>query len=102
MTKESVAPKRMTTVVGVTNMLERLRDASNAHDPRRLASLFAEDYQSSQPLHPGRDFVGRARVLQNWLSVFEGVPDFSSELVASAVNGETRKLRPWNGVRVLR
>jgi SnoaL-like domain len=28
-------------------------------------------------------------VLQNWLSVFEGVPDFSSELVASAVNGET-------------
>jgi SnoaL-like domain len=79
----------MTTVVGVTNMLERLRDASNAHHPRRLASLFAEDYHSSQPLHPGRDFVGRAQVLQNWLSVFEGVPDFSSELVASAVNGET-------------
>jgi hypothetical protein len=70
-------------------MLERLTDASNAHDPHRLASLFAEDYQSSQPLHPGRDFVGRAQVLQNWLSVFEGVPDFSSELVASAVNGET-------------
>ena len=78
-----------TTVVGVTNMLERLRDASAAHDPHRLASLFAEDYQSSQPLHPGRDFVGRAQVLQNWLSVFEGVPDFSSELVTSAVNGET-------------
>ena len=57
-------------------MLERLSDASNAHGPHRLASLFAEDYQSSQPLHPGRDFVGRAQVLQNWLSVFEGVPDF--------------------------
>ena len=70
-------------------MLERLSDASNAHDADRLASLVAEDYQSSQPLHPGRDFVGRAQVLQNWLSVFEGVPDFSSELVASAVNGET-------------
>ena len=70
-------------------MLERLSDASNAHDPHRLASLVAEDYQSGQPLHPGRDFVGRAQVLQNWLSVFEGVPDFSSELVASAVNGET-------------
>jgi hypothetical protein len=37
-------------------------------------------------------------VLQNWLSVFEGVPDFSSELVASAVNGETERGESyWRG-----
>jgi ketosteroid isomerase-like protein len=72
----------------MTSMLEKLRDASNSHDARRMASLFAEDYRSVQPLHPGRAFVGRAQVLRNWSSVFEGVPDFTSELVASASEGE--------------
>jgi ketosteroid isomerase-like protein len=70
-------------------MLEQLRDATNSHDARRMAALFSEDYQSAQPLHPSRAFDGRAKVLENWLSVFEGVPDFSSELVASSVDGET-------------
>ena len=70
-------------------MLERLRDATNSHDAARMASLFAEDYQSAQPLHPSRAFHGRAQVLANWSSVFEGVPDFTSELVASAVDDET-------------
>lgn len=70
-------------------MLERLRDATNSHDARQMASLFAEDYRSAQPLHPGRAFGGRAQVLENWSSVFEGVPDFTSELVASVVDGET-------------
>src|SRR6476661_2469653 len=73
----------------MTSMLEQLRDASNSHDARRVASLFAEDYRSAQPLHPGRAFGGRAQVLRNWSSVFEGVPDFTSELVASASEGET-------------
>jgi hypothetical protein len=68
-------------------MLERLRDAANAHDAQRMASLFAEDYQSAQPLHPNRGFGGSAQVRENWSSVFDGVPDFSSELVASSVDG---------------
>ena len=61
----------------------------NSHDARQMASLFAEDYQSTQPIHPGRDFTGNAQVLANWSSVFEGVPDFRSELVAASVDGET-------------
>jgi ketosteroid isomerase-like protein len=73
----------------MTTMLERLRDAANAHDARRLASLFAEDYQSAQPLHPSRGFGGSSQVLENWSSVFDGVPDFSSDLVASSVDKET-------------
>jgi ketosteroid isomerase-like protein len=73
----------------MTTMLERLRDAMNAHDPEQMSALFAEDYESAQPVHPGRDFSGRAQVLTNWSSVFEGVPDLSSELVASSVAGET-------------
>jgi ketosteroid isomerase-like protein len=73
----------------MTGMNERLRDATNSHDAERLAAMFAEDYKSTQPLHPQRAFGGRAQVLENWTSVFEGVPDFTSELVASASDGET-------------
>ena len=70
-------------------MLEQLSDAMNSHDARRVAALFAEDYLSAQPPHPSRAFTGRAQVLENWSSVFEGVPDFTSELVASSIDGET-------------
>jgi len=59
----------------------------NSHDAEQMASLFAEGYESSQPVHPARAFRGRAQVSANWRSVFEGVPDFTAELVASAVDG---------------
>jgi ketosteroid isomerase-like protein len=72
----------------MTTVLQRFRDAANAHDAQRVASLFAEDYRSSQPLHPGRGFGGSAQVLENWSSVFDGVPDFGCELVASSVDGD--------------
>ncbi len=32
--------------------LERLSEAVNSDDPERMATLFAEDYASSQPVHP--------------------------------------------------
>jgi hypothetical protein len=70
-------------------MLERLRNAQNAHDAEDMAALFAEDYASSQPLHAGRAFVGRAQVLENWTAVFEGIPDFVSELVSYSIDGNT-------------
>lgn len=76
-------------------MLERLRDAMNDHDAQRVASLFAEEYQSTQPLHPVRGFGGSAQVLENWSSVFDGVPDFSAVLVASSVNGDL-EWGEWN------
>ena len=66
-----------------------MRDATNAHDARRVASLFADDYPSAQPLHPGRAFGGRAQVFENWPSVFRGVPDFTSERGEASVNGAT-------------
>ena len=71
----------------MTTMLERCREAMNAHDAERLAGLFADDYVSAQPVHASRAFVGRAQVLENWTSVFEGVPDFTAELRAFAVDG---------------
>jgi len=73
----------------MVTMLERLNLAMNAHDARRLASLCARDYRSSQPLHPDRGFGGSAQVLENWSAVFAGVADFGSYLVASSQDGET-------------
>ena len=72
----------------MATMTERLRDAMNAHDAERMASLFAADYRSAQPVHPSRGFVGGAQVFENWSTVFEGVPDFESELVALSVDGD--------------
>ena len=70
----------------------------NGHAPEQMAALFAEDYRSAQPVHPGREFSGRAQVLTNWSSVFEGVPDFSAELVASSVAGNTEwGVWAWRG-----
>ena len=71
------------------SILERLTEAQNAHDAERMASFFAEGYVSDQPVHPGRAFTGRAQVLENWTSVFAGVPDFRAELLASVRDGET-------------
>ena len=73
----------------MVDVMEQLISAMNSHDVSAVADLFATDYRSEQPLHPNRGFGGSEQVLANWTSVFEGVPDFSSELVASAVNGET-------------
>jgi ketosteroid isomerase-like protein len=76
-------------VRSMRTILERLTEAQNAHDAVRLASCFAEDYVSAQPVHPGRAFTGRAQVLANWTSVFAGVPDFRAELLASSADGDT-------------
>ena len=56
----------------------------NSHDAATMASLFADEYESSQPLHPARGFSGSDRVLANWTAVFQGVPDFTATLVASS------------------
>jgi hypothetical protein len=66
-----------------------LAEAMNAHDIDAFVSLFAEDYDSRQPAHPDRAFVGRGQVRVNWSTVFAGVPDFHAELVATAVDNNT-------------
>jgi len=72
----------------MSSILERLTEAQNSHDADRFASCFSDDYQSDQPAHPDRTFSGRAQVLENWSSVFAGVPDFRAELLASCRDGK--------------
>jgi ketosteroid isomerase-like protein len=77
-----------------------LAAALNSHDLSAFVSLFAEDYDSKQPVHPDRAFRGSEQVRANWSAVFSGVPDFRAELIATAVDGETLWSEwRWRGTR---
>jgi ketosteroid isomerase-like protein len=79
----------------MAEVIEQLVAAMNSHDPDAVAALFAEDYRSEQPLHPSRGFGGRDQVQANWTSVFDGVPDFFAESIASTDDGD----RAWAELR---
>src|SRR5689334_11353269 len=70
-------------------VVKRLDAAMNAHDLDAFLDCFQEDYESEQPAHPDRAFRGREQVRNNWSSVFDGVPDFRSELLRSTTGGDT-------------
>ena len=79
----------------MSEVMNRLRDAMNAHDLDAFVACFASDYRSEQPAHPGRAFSGRAKVAENWASVFGGVPDFHAELLAAAPTGDGTEIAEW-------
>jgi hypothetical protein len=66
---------------------ERLHAAMNAHDIDAFVACFDENYESEQPAHPDRAFRGREQARRNWSEIFDGVPDFSAELVEAAATG---------------
>ena len=73
----------------------------NAHDIDAFVACFAEEYDSKQPAHPDRAFVGRDQVRDNWSAIFEGVPDFRAELVAATSDGDTEWSEwRWRGTQV--
>jgi hypothetical protein len=84
----------------VTDVLEQLRDAQNAHDLDAFVACFDPGYRSEQPVHPDRAFVGGGQVRANWAEVFAGVPDFRAELLRSAQEGDTGWAEwHWHGTR---
>ena len=42
----------------MTDVIDRLVVAMNAHDLDAVAGFIHEDYRSEQPAHPGRAFAG--------------------------------------------
>ena len=79
----------------MSEVMNRLRDAMNAHDLDAFVACFAPDYLSEQPAHPGRSFSGRAKVAENWAGVFGGVPDFHAELLVAAPTGDGTEIAEW-------
>jgi len=76
-------------------IMSRLLTAMNAHDVDALVACFAGDYESEQPAHPSRAFRGSDQVRKNWEGVFAGVPDFTAELVLSAVTDDGVEVGEW-------
>ena len=69
--------------------VERLVRATNEHDIERVVACFAQDYALEAPAHPQRSFRGNAQVRRNWTQIFAAVPDISTRVLRSAVDGDT-------------
>ena len=81
-------------------LMDRLTAAQNAHDLEGMLACFHEDYRSEQPLFPVRTFQGIDQVRANWSALLEGIPDFHSEIVRSAVDGDTIFVEiHWTGTK---
>ena len=84
----------------MSQLIQRLLTAFNDHDLEAAAALFHESYQSVQPVHLARAFVGRAQMHANWAAIFAGVPDFHAELLRSVDDGNnTWSEWTWLGTR---
>ena len=84
----------------MTEVIDRLVVAMNAHDLDAAAGLIHKNYRSEQPAHPGRAFVGRAQMRANWEAMFAGIPDFHAEICRSVQDGETTWTEwRWSGTR---
>ena len=59
----------------MTDVVDRLAAAVNAHDLDAVAELIHPDYRSEQPAHPGRAFAAQAQMLANWEAMLMGIPD---------------------------
>ena len=85
----------------MTHVVERLAAALNAHDLESAVALIHPDYDSRQPAHPARDFVGRGQMRANWQAMLAGIPDFHADLVRSVVDGDVIWSEwHWTGSRV--
>jgi limonene-1,2-epoxide hydrolase len=84
----------------MTEVIERLAVAMNAHDLDAVAGLIHQDYRSEQPAHPGRAFTGRAQMLANWEAMLAGIPDFCAAICRSVQDGATTWTEwRWSGTR---
>lgn len=70
-------------------LLDRLCQATNAHDLDAIEACFAPDYVNETPAHPERNFTGRQQVRRNWEMIVSAVPDIVTNVTRSAVDGNT-------------
>jgi ketosteroid isomerase-like protein len=90
-------PAREKTSLAV---LARLSDAMNRRDLTAFVACFDPDYASEQPAHPDRQFRGAAQVERNWSAMFAAMPDFRSEVLRTAVAGDSAWVEwRWMGTR---
>lgn len=80
--------------------VERVHWAMNQHDLQAFVACLDPNYRSEQPAHPGRGFGGREQVEKNWSALFEAIPDFHAQILATATEGDTVWSEwHWTGTR---
>jgi hypothetical protein len=66
-------------------MVDRLLQATNAHDIEALVDCFSPAYRNETPAHPARGFQGQAQVRRNWEQIFAMVPDVTASVLRRSV-----------------
>jgi ketosteroid isomerase-like protein len=79
----------MHALEGPAALVERLAQATNAHDLDAVVACFSADYRNLTPAHPSRGFTGRDQVRRNWEQIFAFVPDVTAEVVSFTVDEDT-------------
>jgi ketosteroid isomerase-like protein len=96
-------PARLAYARGVSDpraVVERLTAAQNRHDLDGMLACFHEDYRSEQPMYPARTFQGADQVRKNWSAMLEHIRDFHSDILRSAVEGDTVFVEVhWTGIK---
>ena len=72
-----------------TVVFERMIQAANRHDLEAMVACFAPDFRSEQPFYPERNFTGQEGVRKNWSFFFSTMPDFQTDVLSEAVEGDT-------------
>jgi ketosteroid isomerase-like protein len=76
------------TIDDAASLLTRLERATNTRDLDAVVGCFAPDYRNDTPAHPERSFTGREQVRRNWEQIFAAIPDLTTRVLRSAVNGD--------------
>jgi len=72
----------------MTNVLDRLLHATNAHDIDAIVACFAPGYRNDTPAHPSRSFTGRDQVRRNWEQILGFVPDIHATVLRASVQDD--------------
>lgn len=70
------------------DLLERLRQAVDAHDIEAVVTCFTPDYSNETPAHPARSFKGGEQVRTNWSRIFAGLPDIKATVTRYTVEDD--------------
>jgi hypothetical protein len=83
------------------SVVQRFHRAVNQHDLEAFVACFASDYDSKQPAHPDRAFIGNEQVRKNWSALFQNIPNLQANLLDSALSGNRIWTEwDWQGTRV--
>jgi len=70
-------------------VVTRFLDAANHHDADTLYASVHPEFESFQPLHPGRNFRGPGQLISNWKAIFQAEPGFRLTVLRASTTGNT-------------